>query len=56
VIEWRITARWATGKWEVELASVVEASSDGTIEGASPAAMITVRVLVEVRPFWSVAT
>ena len=34
---------------EVEVA----ASSVGTIEGAS---MMTVRVLVEVRPVWSVAT
>jgi hypothetical protein len=43
---------------EVEVAAVVVASVDdasvGTIEGA--ASMMTVRVLVEVRPFWSVAT
>lgn len=37
----------------VVVASVDEAVSDGTIEGAS---MITVLVLVEVRPFWSVTT
>jgi hypothetical protein len=37
----------------VVVASVVDASSVGTIEGAST---MTVRVLVEVRPFWSVAT
>ena len=37
----------------VELASVDDAASDGTIEGAS---MMTVLVDVEVRPFWSVAT
>jgi hypothetical protein len=37
----------------VVVASVDDAVSDGTIEGAS---MMTVRVLVEVRPFWSVAT
>jgi hypothetical protein len=38
----------------VEVALVDEAASVGTIEGA--ASMTTVLVLVEVRPFWSVAT
>jgi hypothetical protein len=38
----------------VEVASVVEASSVGTIEGA--ASMMTVRVEVDVRPALSVAT
>lgn len=36
-----------------EAAAVDDAASEGTIEGAS---MMTVRVLVDVRPFWSVAT
>jgi hypothetical protein len=33
--------------------AVDEASDEGTIEGAL---MMTVRVVVDVRPFWSVAT
>jgi hypothetical protein len=40
-------------------AAVVEAASDGTIEEAAPACagrMMTVRVLVNVKPFWSVTT
>jgi len=37
----------------VVVASVEEAASVGTIEGAST---MTVRVEVEVKPFWSVAT
>jgi len=37
----------------VVVAAVVDASSEGAIEGVS---MITVLVEVEVRPFWSVAT
>jgi hypothetical protein len=41
------------GYGEVEVACDVEASSEGTIEGAS---MMTVLVEVEVRPDWSVAT
>jgi hypothetical protein len=35
------------------VAAVVEASSAGTIEAASAGWMMTVLVLVEVRPFWS---
>ena len=35
---------------------VVDASSVGTIEGAAAGSMMTVRVEVEARPFWSVAT
>jgi len=35
---------------------VVEAAAEGTIEGASAASMMTVRVDVEVRPALSVAT
>ena len=38
----------------VSLAAVDEASAEGTIEGA--ATMMTVLVLVEERPFWSVTT
>jgi hypothetical protein len=40
----------------VDEAAVVEASSVGTIEGALVASTMMVRVLVDVRPFWSVAT
>jgi hypothetical protein len=41
--------------WEVEEVAVVEASSVGTIEGAATGSMITMRVEVEVRPFWRVS-
>jgi len=36
--------------------TVVDASSVGTIEGAAAGSMTTVRVDVDVRPFWSVTT
>jgi hypothetical protein len=38
------------------VASINEAADVGTIEGASAASMMTVRVLVEVRPALLVAT
>jgi hypothetical protein len=41
--------------WALDVA-VVEASAVGTIEGASAAWMMTVLVVVEVRPALSVAT
>lgn len=47
-------ARWSWLYRRVEVPSVVEASPVGTIEGA--AWMMTVLVLVEVRPVLSVAT
>lgn len=40
--------------WRVEAAPVVEASIAGTIDGDG--SMMTVRVLVEVSPFWAAAT
>jgi hypothetical protein len=38
----------------VEVALVVEAAADGMIDGAAAALMMTVLVLVEVRPFCSI--
>jgi hypothetical protein len=40
----------------VVVVAVVDASSVGTIEGAASGSMKTVLVVVEVSPFWSVAT
>jgi hypothetical protein len=40
----------------VVVVAVDDALSAGTIEGAAGASIMTVRVLVDVRPDWSVAT
>jgi hypothetical protein len=49
----RLTVNYCVGVVEAEVVAVVDASSVGTIDGL--ASMMTVRVEVDVRPFWSVA-
>jgi hypothetical protein len=48
-----MVARGAIGRKKWAVVALVEASSEGTIEGGA-ASMMTVREEVEVRPDWSV--